>query len=112
MKIVNRAARAFPLLVLAAALASIPSHAQVLLSGDLTSLRAFEDEQERGPGPDLGDYAGIPINDAARLRAESWDASRLTLKEHQCRAHVVPYIYRGPHNLPIWEEKDPDTQHA
>jgi hypothetical protein len=97
-----------PLLI--AILLSIPSHAQVLLSGDWTSLRAFEDEQERGPGPDLADYTGIPINDAARLRAESWDASRLTLEEHQCRVHVVPYIYRGPHSLRIWEEKDPDTQ--
>src|SRR5258708_33813528 len=111
MKIVNRAARAFPLLVLAAALASIPSHAQVLLSGDWTSLRAFEDEQERGPGPDLGDYAGIPINDAARLRAESWDASRRTPKEHQCRVHVVPYIYRGRTNRGAGQDKDPATRH-
>jgi hypothetical protein len=24
--------------------------------------------------------------------------------------HIAPYIYRGPLNLRIWEEKDPDTQ--
>jgi glyoxylase-like metal-dependent hydrolase (beta-lactamase superfamily II) len=24
--------------------------------------------------------------------------------------HVVPYIYRGPYNLRIWEEKDPQSQ--
>ena len=24
--------------------------------------------------------------------------------------HVSPYIYRGPTNLRIWEEKDPKTQ--
>jgi hypothetical protein len=58
----------------------------------------------------LGDYLGLPINDAARLFAESWDASRLTLQEHQCRVHVAPYIYHGPLNLRIWEEKDPVTQ--
>jgi hypothetical protein len=69
-----------------------------------------EDQPERAQGPDLGDYLGIPINDAARLRAESWDASRLTLQEHQCRVHIVPYIYFGPLQVRIWEEKDPDTQ--
>ena len=71
---------------------------------------AHEDEQDRGPGPDLGDYLGLPINSAARLFADSWDASRLTLQEHQCRVHVAPYIYHGPLNLRIWEEKDPETQ--
>jgi glyoxylase-like metal-dependent hydrolase (beta-lactamase superfamily II) len=84
--------------------------AQVLLSGNWVPYRAHEDEQDRGPGPDLGDYLGLPINDAARLFADSWDASRLTLQEHQCRVHVAPYIYRGPLNLRIWEEKDPETQ--
>ncbi len=56
----------------------------------------------------LGDFAGLPINDSARAFAESWDASRLTLQEHQCRVHVSPYIYHGPLHLRIWEEKDPD----
>jgi glyoxylase-like metal-dependent hydrolase (beta-lactamase superfamily II) len=87
-----------------------PVSAQVVLAGNWTPLRAHEDEQDRGPGPDLGDYTGLPINDAARLFADSWDASRLTLQEHQCRVHVAPYIYHGPLNLRIWEEKDPLTQ--
>jgi cyclase len=98
------------LFVLAAVLVAIPVPGQTLLSGIWTSLRGFEDDHERGQGPDLGDYLGIPINDAARLRADSWDASRLTLQEHQCRVHVAPYIYRGPLNLRIWEERDPETQ--
>ena len=88
---------------------TVPAPAQVLLTGDWRTL-IQEDQPERGQGPDLGDYLGIPINDAARLRADSWDASRLTLQEHQCRVHVVPYIYRGPLQVRIWEEKDPDTQ--
>ncbi|MBV8846559.1 MAG: MBL fold metallo-hydrolase [Bryobacterales bacterium] len=83
--------------------------AQILLAGEW-SPQFHEDQPERLPGPDLGDYLGLPINDAARLRAESWNASRLTLQEQQCRVHVSPYIYRGPNNLRIWEEKDPDTQ--
>jgi glyoxylase-like metal-dependent hydrolase (beta-lactamase superfamily II) len=82
---------------------------QILLDGEW-SPQYHEDQDERLPGPDLGDYLGLPINDAARLRAESWNASRLTLTEEQCRVHVSPYIYRGPLDLRIWQEKDPDTQ--
>src|SRR5512147_2076117 len=50
--------------------------AQSPLAGNWNSLR-FEDEQDRGRGPDLGDYSGLAINSAARLFADSWDASRL-----------------------------------
>ena len=99
----------FRAVLVAAALAGIPAPAQILLSGDWLTLM-HEDQPERAQGPDLGDYLGLPINDAARLRAESWDASRLTLQEHQCRVHIVPYIYFGPLQVRIWEEKDPDTQ--
>src|SRR5919112_2088891 len=69
-----------------------------------------EDQTERGPGPELGDYLGLPISNAARQFADSWDTSRITLPEEQCRVHVSPYIYRGPLNLRVWEERDPKTQ--
>jgi len=72
--------------------------------------RYDEDQPERIPGPELTDYLGLPINDAARQFANSWDPSRLSLPEEQCRVHVSPYIYRGPTNLRIWEEKHPKTQ--
>jgi glyoxylase-like metal-dependent hydrolase (beta-lactamase superfamily II) len=96
-------------LAVAALLVAASADAQVDLSGNWNSVR-HEDLPDRGPGVGLGDYSGLPINDAARLWAESWDASRLTLPEHQCRVHTVAYIYRGPLNLRIWEEKDPKTQ--
>jgi cyclase len=83
--------------------------AQILLDGEW-SPRYHEDQPERIPGPELGDYLGLPINDAARQRAQSWNASRLTLPEEQCRVHVSPYIYRGPLDFRIWQEKDPETQ--
>jgi len=83
--------------------------AQDLLIGEWSPLH-HEDYNERIPGPDLGDFAGLPIDDSARAFAEAWDASRLTLPEHQCRVHVSPYIYHGPLHLRIWEEKDPYTQ--
>src|SRR5216684_1820760 len=69
-----------------------------------------EDAPERGPGPELVNYLGIPITDRARLGGLSYDASRFTLPEHQCEVHSVQYIYRGPLNLRIWEERDPVSQ--
>src|SRR5438477_9784987 len=41
--------------------------AQILLDGEW-SPRYHEDQPERIPGPDLADYLGLPINDAARQR--------------------------------------------
>jgi cyclase len=86
-----------------------PAFAQADFSGNWAA-RYQEDFPERIPGPELGDYLGLPITDGARQFADSWDASRITLEEEQCRVHVSPYIYRGPINLRIWEERDPDTQ--
>jgi hypothetical protein len=90
-------------------LLSAPAFAQADLSG-IWQPRIHEDFPERIPGPELGDFLGLPITDGARRWAESWDPSRLTLLEHQCQVHISPYIYRGPLNLRIWYEKDPKTQ--
>ena len=82
-------------------------------SPDLTGIwqmRLHEDFPERIPGPELGDYLGLPINESARRWAESWDPSRITLPEEQCRVHTSPYIHRGPLNMRIWSEKHPTTQ--
>jgi cyclase len=99
------------LLVLLLVVLCVPGRAaaQSSLSGDWVGL-FHEDQPERGPGPELGDYLGLPINAAARQYADSWDASRLTLPEHQCRAHVSPYIYRGPVRVQITEVKDATSQ--
>ncbi len=83
-----------------------PAWAQVDFSGEWAP-RFWEDQPERVPGPELGDYLGIPISEAARLRAESWDASIQTLPEWQCRPHSADYIWRGPSNLRISKEVDP-----
>jgi len=88
---------------------AIPAFAQADLSGEWDP-RFHEDQPERIPGPFLGDYLGLPINESARAYAESWDASRMTVKEHQCMVHVSPYISRGPGPIRIWQEKDPESQ--
>lgn len=88
---------------------SVPARAQLDPSGEWAP-RFDEDFPERIPGPEIGDYLGLPINDAARLRADTWDASLLTLPEHQCMPHPSDYAWRGPANLRIWKEVDRDTQ--
>ena len=95
--------------VVSMALAPSAAFAQTDLTGSWAP-RFSEDQPERIPGPELGDYLGLPITDGARQWALSWDPSRLTLPEHQCQVHVSPYIYRGPLQLRIWEERDPESQ--
>jgi hypothetical protein len=94
---------------LAVVLTSLPAWAQLDPSGEWAP-RFHEDQPERIPGPEIGDYLGLPINDAARLRADVWDASLLTLPEHQCKPHPSDYAWRGPANLRIWKEVDRETQ--
>jgi cyclase len=91
------------------ALVGEPVFAQVDFSGEWAP-RFHEDQPERVPGPELGDYLGLPISDAARLRAESWDASIQTLPEWQCRPHSADYIWRGPSQLTIRKEENPLTR--
>jgi len=86
-----------------------PAAAQVSLVGEW-SPRYHEDQPDRIPGPELGDYTGLPITDGARLAADTWDASRLTLREHQCKVHNGPYILHGPIQFRLWEDKDLRTQ--
>ena len=90
-------------------LACVPLAAQIDLAGEWAP-RFHEDQPERIPGPDIGDYLGLPITAAARMRADSWDASLLTLPEHQCKPHPSDYGMRGPANTRIWKEVDTATQ--
>jgi len=91
---------------LALLLIAIPAFAEMDFSGDWAP-RVYEDQLERIPGPMLGDYLGLPFNEAGRMRADTWSASVMTLPEWQCRPHSADYIWRGPSNLRIWKEVDP-----
>jgi glyoxylase-like metal-dependent hydrolase (beta-lactamase superfamily II) len=86
-----------------------PAAAQIDLSGMWAPI-FHEDQVERVPGPEVGDYSGLPINDAMRLRADSWQASLLTLPEHQCKPHPSTYGFRGVGNLRISADVDDKTQ--
>lgn len=92
--------------LLLVALLSPGAFAQVDFSGEWAP-RFHEDQPERVPGPELGDYLGIPISPAGRLRGQTWDASIMTLPQWQCRPHSADYIWRGPSPLRISKEVDP-----
>jgi glyoxylase-like metal-dependent hydrolase (beta-lactamase superfamily II) len=96
-------------LILAVLLPGIQVFAQIDPAGEW-SPRYHEDYPERRPGPEIGDYLGLPITDAARLRGEAWDASLLTVPEHQCKPHPSDYSPRGPAELRITKLIDRDTQ--
>lgn len=65
-----------------------------------------EDQPERIPGPDQGDYAGLPITAAAASVAQTWDPEVLTIPYLQCRPHPALYGIRGVGQLRIWEQLD------
>jgi len=77
---------------------------------DLSGSWSPAPHEESFADPQIAEYLGVPINETARAWALAWSPSRLTLPEHQCQVHVAPYIYGGPLNLRIWEEKDPQSQ--
>jgi hypothetical protein len=105
MRSVARTFKAACILMLAA---SGPAFGQVDLAGEW-AVRVHEDQPERGPGPSIGEYSGLPLNAAARQRAERWDASVLTLPELQCVPH--PANYSANHsNLRIWKDMNEASQ--
>jgi hypothetical protein len=98
------------LLLIAALGTNVSAFAQVDLTGLWAPPRPYEeDEPERGPGPSLVEFVGLPINDYARQWGLAYSPARLSLPEHQCQVHVVEYIHRGPNQIRIREERDPIT---
>jgi len=98
--------------VVAISLVTAPAFAQqqlVDISGDWAA-RGTEDQPHRGPGAELGDYTGLPINAAARQKANAWDASILSLPERMAQPHPGMYFMRGPGpNMRIIKRVDPVT---
>jgi hypothetical protein len=96
--------------VLPAVLLGTPLFGQVDISGEWAA-RVHEDQPHRGPGAELGDYTGLPINAAVRQKAATWDASILSLPEQMAKPHPAQYFMRGPGpNMRINKVTDPVTQ--
>jgi hypothetical protein len=93
------------LLVCAAWLTSVPALAQVDLNGSWAS-RLHEDYIERGPGSDLADFTGVPLNDEARAKALMYDATIPSMQERQCLPMSPWSILYRPLPIRIWSETD------
>jgi glyoxylase-like metal-dependent hydrolase (beta-lactamase superfamily II) len=72
--------------------------------------RYHEDFPDRVPGQEPNDYTAVPLNEAARLYADSFDVERGTMIERVCQPYALPYMYHGPLQFRVWETHDPDTQ--
>lgn len=104
-------------LLLVLTLLSAPAFAQggaqspTDLEGEWRRLTAHEDAHERGPGPDPGEYWGLPVNDAERMRADTYNASWVNVSfQLQCRPHPTGYQQLGPDQMRIEKEWDPLTR--
>jgi glyoxylase-like metal-dependent hydrolase (beta-lactamase superfamily II) len=101
----NVAVVAWVVVVLSAA----PAVAQVNFVGEWNG-RYHEDQPDRVPGEEPGDFSGLPINEAARFFGDSWDVARHSVLEHQCAPYTLPYMFFGPNQFRIWQEHNQDTQ--
>ena len=83
-------------------------YVQTDISGDW-SLKIHEDDRYRNPGAELGEYEGIPLSPAGRLKASSWNASLNTLPERQCLP-LPADDFTDFGNMRIWKDVDPITR--
>jgi len=102
--------RWFPPLFLfvATTLTSSAAWGQVDLSGEWAE-KLHEDWNARGD-VFLGDYVSLPINNATRMRADTWDAEQWTMREYVCHEQPGDYLPRAPSDTRIWADVDPLTQ--
>ena len=102
---------------------SRPALAQADLSGEWRPLlhedvtHRIDDPNAGGPGtpsgaggPRIGDYTGLPINEAARLRVDSWDPRINEASEHQTIIHPGAYWIWGAGGMRVRNIIDEDTQ--
>lgn len=104
----NSAALLAPLLAALPTLAPPSVSAQSILDGVYTPI-FDEDVVERLPGPEQGEYMGLPISEAGRQVARTYDAGELTLQDWQCRPHPSFFGIRELGQVRIWQELDPQT---
>ena len=115
--------RTVPLLITAGILCiAIPvrSHAQGGRGGDAAAAPALspkdaaatdltgywvsivtEDWRFRMVTPKKGDYASVPLNDAGRKMADTWDPDKDTAAGEQCRSYGAPAVMRVPGRVHI-----------
>jgi hypothetical protein len=75
--------------------ASTNSYAEADLTGYWDNI-IQEDHLFRTAGPPVGEYAGLPLNDAAHAVADNWNPEDGYKPENQCKMHGAAYIMRSP----------------
>jgi len=88
---------------------------RTLTPPDISGEWALQNDEEPGVvgglgQPPLGDYLGIPFNEAGRLRADTSAESIWGTPEYQCRPHSAPHQWRGLGGARILKEQDPLTR--
>ncbi len=112
-KVVCRYARRL-LLAAAVAVTASPGLAQparALVPPDVAGEWRLENsEDDTTAQPPLGDYTGIPFNEAGRMRSDTTAESIWGTPEYQCRPHSAPHQWRGLGGSRILKEQDPLTR--
>jgi glyoxylase-like metal-dependent hydrolase (beta-lactamase superfamily II) len=101
-------------LIVAAMLVSVPAFSQPARPQVPTDIigewRLENNEDDTTAQPPLGDYTGIPFNEAGRLRSDTTAESIWGTPEYQCRPHSAPHQWRGLGGARILKEQDPLTR--
>jgi cyclase len=84
-----------------------PLLAQIDLGGEWAGT-FHEDLVHRG-GVQLGDFTGLPYNEAGWRKGQSWDESARSTFERQCIPHVATYSLRGPATIRLTKVVDQIT---
>jgi hypothetical protein len=107
-------------LLLGTALAPAQAQTPTLANGPIIDILGqwsgttgtMEEQPLRGdPGVEVGEFVGMPINEAARLHGNSWNPDWGSLPEWQQRPHPVTYSMRAPSgNFRLTADLDPIYQ--
>ena len=92
-----------------AALLAVQLSAQSLVTGYWQPL-GDQDSHNYAGGPDPGEFPGLPITDAARKAAATYDENEMMIAELQCRPFPATYGPRTLSTMGMWETLDPDSQ--
>ncbi len=87
---------------------AVPALAEIDLSGSWAAIND-EDSMERGAGPNPDDWAGLPLNEAGKAKALSFEQSQISEPERICWFQTQWHIAAGPFSLRMWAVPDPLT---